>query len=149
MATIDTPTAIGYARAAGFSGDALVDIVAIAWAESSLNTDPPPNSLGPNGPRGILQIYLAVHPDVTLAQALNPAFSFRYAYKLSGGGASFCAWQSWSGAGCGKGYDNRYAKYLPVVRAALGLPSTDILSQTVSNTVDAVQNTASAAKTTF
>lgn len=117
MARITVGQAIQYARNAGFSGDALVNIVAIAWAESGLDTTVV-NSIGATG---ILQILLSAHPDVTSAQAKDPQFSFNYAYQLSNGGRNFCAWQSWSGAGCGgRGYDNRYAQYVSQVRVQVG-----------------------------
>lgn len=119
MAKITLQQAIQYAQAAGFKGQALIDILAIAMAESNLQTDVV-NSIGATG---ILQIYLAVHPDVTPAQAKDPAFSFRYAYKLSGGGTNFCPWQSYDCKVCGNcgpnGWDNRYKQYLPTVTAAV------------------------------
>ncbi len=115
MATITVGQAIQYARNAGFTGQSLVDIVAIAWAESNFNTTVV-NSIGATG---ILQILLSAHPDVSSAQAKDPAFSFKYAYKLSGGGKNFCAWQSYK-TSCGRGYDNRYAQYVPQVQAQIG-----------------------------
>lgn len=120
MATLSIAQTIAYAKAAGFAGEALVDIVAIAMAESNLNTTVV-NSIGATG---ILQIYLAVHPDVTSAQAKDPAFSFRYAYKLSSGGTNLCAWQSYSSDMCGIGWDNRWAQFVPQVRTAIGNAST-------------------------
>jgi len=116
MATITVAEAIAYARQAGFTGQPLIDIVAIAWAESGLNTTVT-NSIGATG---VLQILLSAHPDVTSSQAKDPAFSFRYAYKLSGGGKNFCAWQSYKTT-CGRGYDNRYAQYVPQVEAQVNL----------------------------
>jgi len=116
MATITVAEAIAYARQAGFAGQPLIDIVSIAWAESGLNTTVV-NSIGATG---ILQILLSAHPDVTSSQAKDPAFSFRYAYKLSGGGKNFCAWQSYKTT-CGRGYDNRYAQYVPQVEAQVNL----------------------------
>lgn len=115
MAILTIQQTIGYAKAAGFSGSSLENIVAIAMAESNLNTTIV-NSIGATG---ILQIYLAVHPDVSSSQAMDPAFSFRYAYKLSSGGTNLCAWQSYSSRICGGAWDNRWAQYLPQVQAAL------------------------------
>lgn len=116
MAIITVGQAINYARGAGFTGQSLVDIVAIAMAESNLNTTVV-NSIGATG---ILQILLSAHPDVTSAQAKDPTFSFKYAYKLSSGGKNFCAWQSYK-TSCGRGYDNRYAQYVPTVQAQVNL----------------------------
>lgn len=107
MATITTQQAIGYARNAGFTGSSIATIVAIAWAESSLNTTVV-NSIGATG---ILQIYLAVHPDVTSSQAKDPAFSFQYAYRLSGGGSNFRAWEAYT--------NGSYLQFIPRVQQAL------------------------------
>lgn len=152
MAKITLQQAIQYAQAAGFKGQSLITILAIAMAESNLQTDVV-NSIGATG---ILQIYLAVHPDVTPEQAKDPAFSFRYAYKLSGGGKNFCPWQSYDCKVCGNcgtnGWDNRYKQYVPVVTAAVqgdaqnaqGPSATTIaLAQAynaASNTVSTVKN---------
>jgi murein DD-endopeptidase MepM/ murein hydrolase activator NlpD len=115
MATLSIQQTISYAKAAGFTGTALVNIVAIAMAESNLNTTVV-NSIGATG---ILQILLSVHPNVTSAQAMDPAFSFKYAYQLSSGGTNLCAWQSYSSAVCGVGWDNRWSQYVPQVQAAI------------------------------
>lgn len=111
---------VAYAKQAGFKGQGLIDICAIAKAESGLSTDVV-NSIGATG---ILQIYLAVHPTVSSAQAKDPAYSFRYAYGLSNGGTNFCAWQSYkcSACGCCNGptcWDGHYAQYLPEAQAAV------------------------------
>jgi surface antigen len=129
MATITVQQAIQYAKNAGFTGQPLVDIVSIAWAESNFNTTVV-NSIGATG---VLQILLSAHPDVTSAQAKDPQFSFNYAYKLSNGGKNFCAWQSYK-TSCGKGYDNRYAQYVPQVQAQVNL-SGGSSSSSVPSTV--------------
>jgi lysozyme-like protein len=131
MATLTINQAATYARTAGFSGDNLITILAIAMAESGLNTTIQ-NSIGATG---ILQIYLAVHPDVSYAQAIDPGFSFRYAWKLSNGGQNFCPWQSYDSNVCGRDWDNRYKQFLPTVRAALGLPGLEVPIQTVGTTI--------------
>ena len=123
-----------YARVAGFSGDNLVTILAIAMAESNLDTSAVNAS---SGATGILQIYLAVHPDVTRNQALDPGFSFRYAWKLSSGGKNFCPWQSYDSYVCGSAWDNRYKQFIPTVQAALGtdagtVPPTPTLISTAA-----------------
>lgn len=115
MAKITLQQAISYAQAAGFQGQSLITILAIAEAESGLQTDVV-NSIGATG---ILQIYLAVHSNVTSAQAKDPAFSFRYAWSLSNGGRNFCPWQSYDPAVCGSSWDGSYKRYLPLVTAAV------------------------------
>jgi len=132
---ISIAQAAAYARAAGFSGGNLVTILAIAMAESGLDTTVV-NSIGATG---ILQIYLKAHPDVTRAQAMDPAFSFRYAYRLSDGGKNFCPWQSYDKTICGRDWDNRYKQFIPQVQAALGTsagtapPVTTMLAATSDN----------------
>jgi len=116
MPVLSIQQAAVYARQAGFSGDNLVTILAIAMAESGLSSSVV-NSIGATG---ILQIYLKVHPDVSSQQAKDPAFSFRYAWKLSDGGKNFCPWQSYSSTICGVGWDNRWKQYIPQVQQALG-----------------------------
>jgi|SRR5579872_357825 len=144
MAKITLQQAIQYAQAAGFQGQSLITILAIAEAESGLQTDVV-NSIGATG---ILQIYLAVHPDVTSAQAKDPAFSFRYAWSLSGGGKNFCPWQSYDPAVCGRDWDGRYKQYIPLVTAAVqGSPASSggpnaatIAASTAYNAAKTVKN---------
>ena len=131
MPTLTINQAAAYARAAGFSGDNLVTILAIAMAESGLNTTIQ-NSIGATG---ILQIYLKVHPDVSYNQAIDPAFSFKYAYRLSNGGQNFCPWQSYDSNVCGVAWDNRYKQFVPQVRLALGAPALEVPVQTLGNTI--------------
>lgn len=115
MANLTVAQAVGYAKAAGFSGQSCVTIVAIAMAESNLNTTIV-NSIGATG---ILQILLSAHPDVSSAQAKDPAFSFKWAWKDTGGGKNYCDWQSYDCKVCGncgpKGWNSSYKQYLPVV----------------------------------
>lgn len=119
MPVISLQQTIAYAKQAGFTGTALQTIVAIAKAESGLDTSIV-NSIGATG---ILQILLSAHPDVTPSQAKDPAFSFRYAFKLSGGGKNFCPWQSYDSQVCGlgppNGWDDRYKQYMAEVAQAL------------------------------
>lgn len=145
MAKITLQQAIQYASAAGFNLNNGIDtILAIAMAESGLNTDAYNSAVQATG---ILQIALLYHPDVTKAQALDPAFSFRYAYKLSGGGKNFCPWQSYDCKICGNcgknGWDNRYKQFLPSVQAALHgstLSSASAVTTMVSNVVSTTKN---------
>jgi murein DD-endopeptidase MepM/ murein hydrolase activator NlpD len=115
MAVITLQKTISYAKAAGFTGNALATICEIALAESGLDTSIV-NSIGATG---ILQILLSAHPDVTSSQAKDPAFAFRYAYALSGGGNNFCPWQSYDSGICGIQWDNRYKQYIAQVQGAL------------------------------
>lgn len=120
MPTLTIQQAATYAKNAGFTGNDLVTILAIAMAESNLNTD----VVNGIGATGILQIYLKAHPNVTSAQAKDPQFSFNYGYKLWKARGNFCDWQSYDCKICGNcgpnGWDGRYTQYLPQVQAALG-----------------------------
>jgi surface antigen len=121
MPNLTIQQAAQYAKNAGFTGNDLVTILAIAMAESNLNTD----VVNGIGATGILQIYLKAHPDVTSAQAKDPQFSFNYGYKLFKARGNFCDWQSYDCKICGNcnpttGWDNRYKQFIPQVQAALG-----------------------------
>lgn len=114
MATITVGQAIQYARNAGFSGNGLVTIVAIAWAESGLNTTA--INYDSNGTQdwGILQIN-SIH-KISQSQANNPTFAFQYAYSsLSNGGTNFTAWTTYN--------SGTYKQYVPQVQAQINLGS--------------------------
>jgi murein DD-endopeptidase MepM/ murein hydrolase activator NlpD len=86
-----------YAQQAGFQGQALQDIVAIAMAESGGNTNAY-NGNDPNGGSfGILQIN-GIHFGTGTSQscAFDPACSFRFAYQLSGGGNNLQPWSTYT-----------------------------------------------------
>jgi hypothetical protein len=92
---INPSEARAYALSAGFVDENVDTIVAIAQAESDLmplrqgiNTD---GSLD----RGILQINSHWHAEVTEEQAYNPTQSFVQAFRISGGGADFNAWNTY------------------------------------------------------
>jgi len=95
MATLSRDQLYQYGAAAGFTGGALDEVVAIALAESSGDTQ----HVNVNGPdtingksvsssrdRGVLQINDIWNPDVSDAQAFDPTFSFQWAYKVTQGG---------------------------------------------------------------
>jgi Lysozyme like domain len=87
-----------YAERAGFTGKSLQIIVAIAQAESGLNT----TNFNPNDPNGgsfgVLQINGAhfgaawTGGVMSQAQANDPQTAFDYAYYLSAQGTNFEAW---------------------------------------------------------
>lgn len=129
MPTLTIQQAAQYARNAGFTGNDLVTILAIAIAESNLNTDVV-NSIGAVG---ILQLYNK--PANVMANAKDPQFSFNYGYKLFKGRGKFCNWQSYDCKICGncnpgEGWDNRYKQFVPQVQAALGQSTTTASTKT-------------------
>lgn len=82
-----------YASAAGFRGQALDTVVAIALAESGGNTQAT-NRNNPGGTvdRGVLQINSYWHSEVSDAQAFDPASAFKAAYRISNSGRDFTQW---------------------------------------------------------
>lgn len=114
MATILTvQQAMNYATAAGFRDNGLRIIVAIAQAESSLNTQETHRNSDGSVDRGVLQINNRWHPEVTDACAFDPACSFKAGYKISGG-SNFTEWSTF--------IDKSYQKYL----ASTNTPTTVI-----------------------
>lgn len=91
---ISIDQARNYASAAGFTGKSLDIIVAIAQAESGLDT----TIINPNDPHGgsfgILQIN-GVH-GLSRSQMFDPAYSFRFAYQLSKQGTDFHDWSTYT-----------------------------------------------------
>ena len=102
MANISTQQATQYAQAAGFTGNGLTTIVAIATCESGLNPSAT-NTVGntPQGSmdRGILQFNSYWHRDVTDQCAFNPQCAFQQAYRVSQGGTNFSQWETYKN-GC-------------------------------------------------
>src|SRR5258708_5515621 len=98
-----TPKSISeYAANAGFSGFALVEAVAIAYAESSGD----PNAVGDNGTSyGLWQIHYTVHPEFDPSQLFDPQYNANAAFSIyEAAGNSFSPWTTFnSGA---------YTKYL-------------------------------------
>lgn len=93
-----TPEQIAqHALAAGFRGDGAVKAVAVALAESGGRTD----AVNRNSDkyrsvdRGLWQINSKWHPEVSAAQAFNPATAARHAYRISSGGKSWSPWSAW------------------------------------------------------
>lgn len=103
-----------YAQQAGFTGQSLQDIVAIAMAESGGNTlasNTVGNSAGTD--RGVLQINSFFHPDVTDACAYDPACSFRSAFNISNQGTNFNPWVTFTSGAYKKFLSNTMSTFLP------------------------------------
>ena len=102
MSNISTEQARQYAQSAGFTGNGLDTIVAIATCESGLNPNAT-NTVGntPQGSmdRGILQFNNYWHKDVSDACAFNPQCAFQQAYRVSQGGTNFSQWSTYQN-GC-------------------------------------------------
>lgn len=82
------------AKGAGFTGDGLVRAVAVALAESGGN----PQAVNQNTDRqrsidrGLWQINSYWHPEVSVAEAFNPAANAKHAYRISSGGTNWSQW---------------------------------------------------------
>ncbi len=114
MATVSIPQALAYARQAGFTGASQVIIVAIAIAESGLDSNAK-NLKDPNGGSwGVLQINGAHFQSGTTTQqcALNPPCAFQFAFGLSKQGRDFHDWGAYT--------NNSYAQFLPQVQSISG-----------------------------
>lgn len=93
-----TPAQIAdVAAGAGFTGTGLRDAVAVALAESGGNTA----AVGVNSDawrsrdRGLWQINSHWHPEVSDAQAFNPASCAAAAFRISAGGTDWHQWATW------------------------------------------------------
>jgi hypothetical protein len=110
MPTLTLQQAATYARSAGFTGDDLVDIVAVATPESSLSTTVV-NSIGCVGVWQINQpVHVRDHPTWTRAWLQDPANNATAAkaiFDVQG----MAAWQAWT--------DGSARAYLPAARAAV------------------------------
>lgn len=105
MAIISVALARQYASQAGFAGNGIDIIVAIAQAESSLNTSAQHTNSDGSLDRGILQINSRYHSEVTDSCAYDAACSFQQGYRISSQGTNFNAWSTYtSGA---------YLRYMP------------------------------------
>lgn len=115
MSIVSIAQASQYAQNAGFSGAGLINILAIALAESGLNTEAK-NCSGntPSGScdRGILQINSYWHKGVSDQCAYDPQCAFQNAFVISNGGQSFSPWTTYS-SGRYKSYINQVAKVVP------------------------------------
>lgn len=114
----------GAAKKAGFTGNALVNAVAIALAESSGNANahnqiPPDNSyglwqinmLGSMGPARRKQFGLKSNEEL-----FNPDVNAKAAYAISNGGKNFGAWSTYTAG--------NFLGYLPRARKAANAPDT-------------------------
>jgi murein DD-endopeptidase MepM/ murein hydrolase activator NlpD len=105
VAKITVAQANQYAAAAGFSGDNLATMVAVAQAESGLVTNQRHTNADGSVDRGILQINNKWHPEVSDAQADDPGIAFKIGWNLSKHGTDFTQWNAWK--------NGSYKKYLP------------------------------------
>lgn len=106
MAVLTRSQVVAYAQGAGFTGNSLNIAVAIAQAESSFNTNAKLVNTDGSIDRGLWQINNRWHPEVSDAQAYDPAGAARAAYAISNKGTSFTPWVTFT--------TGAYKKYMPV-----------------------------------
>jgi hypothetical protein len=109
MATLQLQDAATYARNAGFTGKPLATILAIAQAESSLDTHSINRNSDGSLDRGILQINNRWHAEVTDNCAFDPACSFAQGYRISQQGTNFNQWATFT--------EGKYLKFMPTTQA--------------------------------
>jgi hypothetical protein len=103
------------ARDAGFTGDGLVNAVAVALAESSGFTKALLVNENCTRDRGLWQINDYWHPEVSEQQAFDPVQNAKAAYEISSQGTDWDQWSTWeSGA---------YKDYLPDAEQAVNHPA--------------------------
>ncbi len=108
MTVLTTQQAAQYAAAAGFTGDGLNTIVAIAHAESGLDTAARHvNSDAQSSvDRGILQINNYWHSEVSDSCAYDPACAFQSGYSISQNGTNFTPWSTYNSGAYRQYYQN-------------------------------------------
>lgn len=78
---------------AGFRGASLVTATAIALAESGGN----PSANGDQGTSfGLWQVHIPAHPQYTQSQLVDPVQNANAAFAISGGGANFNPWSTFT-----------------------------------------------------
>lgn len=112
MAKISIADALNYAYQAGFRGQSQQTVVAIAIAESGLNTNAM-NSQGNNAgvDRGVLQINSYWHSEVSDACAFDPGCAFKAGYKISSNGTNFHPWATYN--------EGKETQFIPEVQKAM------------------------------
>lgn len=126
MAILTKAQAYAYAQSAGFGGTSADIIVAIAYAESGLNTlatNTVGNSAGTD--RGILQINSVYHAEVSDRWAFDPGGAFLAGYRISSNGTNFTPWSTFG--------NGAYKRYLSSANVP-STPATSQVAQATSNT---------------
>jgi len=131
MSVLTFDQAAQLAYNSGFRGNSLVAILAIAAAESGLDTNAKNLSDPFGGSFGILQLNGShFHTGATnKACALDAQCSFNYAYGLSGNGTNFQPWGAYTGPS-GSGSSGPWRQFISAAKAAL----KNINTKSASNT---------------
>jgi murein DD-endopeptidase MepM/ murein hydrolase activator NlpD len=96
MAILTVTQTKNFASQAGFTGQGLNIIVAIAQAESGLNTAARGVNSDGSIDRGIVQINSKWHAEYSDACAYEPSCAMRAAYQISNKGTNFTPWSTYT-----------------------------------------------------
>lgn len=96
--TLDAYDIATLARSAGFTGQGLTNITAIALAESGGNPTDICNSCAgvTEHSVGLTQVNMDVHSNYSQSYLLNPLNNLKAAYQISGGGKNFQPWTTYT-----------------------------------------------------
>lgn len=103
------------AKDTGFTGDGLVNAVAVALAESSGYTKALLVNENCTRDRGLWQINDYWHPEVSEQQAFDPVQNAKAAYDISSQGTDWDQWSTWE--------NGAYKDYLPDAEQAVNHPA--------------------------
>lgn len=103
------------AKDAGFTGQGLINAVAVALAESSGFTRALLVNENCTRDRGLWQINDYWHPEVGEQQAFDPVQNAKAAYEISSQGAAWDQWSTWE--------NGAYKDYLSVAEQAVNNPA--------------------------
>lgn len=126
MPTLKPEQIAAAAHEAGFRGNSLVEIVAVALAESGGN----PQALNPNGERSVGLTQVNIDPSTSWGRArarkyggerglYDPVTNMKAAFDISQGGKSFRPWSVHSSSP--SPHAGAYRQYLRVARQAAGV----------------------------
>lgn len=103
------------AKDTGFTGDGLVNAVAVALAESNGYTKALLVNENCTRDRGLWQINDYWHPEISEQQALDPVQNAKAAYDISDQGTDWDQWSTWE--------NGAYKDYLPDAEQAVNHPA--------------------------
>lgn len=154
-ATLTPRQIAGFAQGAGFRGRGLVRAVAVALAESGGKTNARNTNSDGTTDRGLLQFNSKWHPEVTDAEADNPAAAMAAAFRVSKHGEDWSQWATWPVAAGAQLARARMAAHNPAdvkdspwwaeaaAKAVIGLGGvTGALNANGTTWIDSVKSTA-------
>ena len=144
MAALSDQTIADYAVQAGFTGQALINIIAIVLAESGGDPNAHCQGCSPQAPledsRGLAQINVGPGGNTQYSSwnLYDPLSNLSAAWSVSSGGTNFNPWTTFTGG--------KYLQYLPRAEAAAAQVSP--LATSLGSTTSPVATTAQGAAST-